>query len=763
MESAASLRQKAAKYVQEEKYDLAIEEYEKVLQLEPSDASVYNHMGDIYLKKNEKDQAIDEYYRAVDVYVKEAYYTNAIAVCKKILRCDRDRADVYEQLGHLYAKQGLVGEAITNLMEFADRQMKQDNMDGVLQAYRTMVELTPENIDARKQLVEMYLSQEQVDEAVKELSEIADRLREQGKDSEVQAIVERIESIAPGAGAAVAAGEAPPEVTPPEAEVVAARAELGAGVEVAAPEEERAPEMVIPGEEEEAPAEAVPSEAAVAPEAVEVGAPEARAEPEVLPGEAVVELPEAPVGAEELAAGVVEELATVEEGAPAAVRPRIPEAADIEDWGECVEMGDLLLEIGSVDEAIDYFYRAATGYYDEGSFEESWRLFSKLAELRPFELRPRQKLVEIAVANEDAEAMVMAYLDLGECLMRRGATEEAESIYKRVIEIDPRSEEAIERLSVLVPDERFVPPEAVPRPEAVPVAEAAGPPEAIAPEVLAPEAPPEAAVPAGAEARPEAAPPPEAEPETAVPPSMEEFVDLGKALQQELAGEIAKADTGEARIEMSDEEGMLTLEQMIEEFKGGVWQHIDEGDYASHYDLGIAYREMGLVNEAISEFQIASRGKAEAIKSFEMLGTCFIDKGEIEIAIRQFERGLVVEGHREDEYIGLHYHLGRAYELQGKLEDALSHYENTYVIDIGFADVAEKVATLREAVSQGRARASAEGTEGPQPGAEPGAGAEESGEPAAGEPGDVTSREEGRPGERGDDTDKPKKDRISYV
>lgn len=741
------MRQKAARYVQQERYDLAIIEYEKVLQLEPSDASVYNHMGDIYLKKGERERAIEEYYRAVDVYVKEAYYTNAIAVCKKILRCDREAADVYERLGNLYAKQGLIGEAISNLMEYADRQMKQENMDAVLSAYRTMVELTPENIDARKQLVEMYVSQEQTGNAVKELGEIAARLREQGKEGEAQAVVERIESIAPGAAAAM------------EAAAVGEGVEPAKSAEAVAPAAEGLPpEMVVPAGEEAIPAgaavtEAPPAEEDVGPGEVQFGPPEG-AEAVALPGEAEREAP-----VEEA------EIPPITEEAPPVTRPVMPEAADIEDWGECVEMGDLLLEIGSVDEAIDYYYRAASGYFDEQSYEEAWRLFSKAAELRPFELRPRQKLVEIAVANDDMEAMVVAYLDLGECLMRRGAAEEAEAIYKRVIEIDPRCEEAIERLSVLAPDETFAPleparvAEEAPPAEAVPIMEAAA--EVGAPaEAGLPEEEAVAPVAAGAPPREEIPAAPEKEPEVAVAPSREEFVDLGKVLEEELVGTRKTAD-GEARIELTDEDHMLTLEQMIEEFKGGVWQHIDEGDYASHYDLGIAYREMGLVNEAISEFQIASRGKEEAIKSFEMLGQCFIDKGEIEIAIRQFKRGLVVEGHREDEYIGLYYHLGQAYEAQGKPEEALKNYENTYVIDIGFADVGERVSRLRDAVAKGRAQSSdtAEG--------DVGQGGEEGGEGAGGvrdgEPEELSSGEEGDRGERGDEDDKPKKDRISYV
>jgi tetratricopeptide (TPR) repeat protein len=172
---------------------------------------------------------------------------------------------------------------------------------------------------------------------------------------------------------------------------------------------------------------------------------------------------------------------------------------------------------------------------------------------------------------------------------------------------------------------------------------------------------------------------------------------------------------------------------------------------------------MGLVNEAIAEFQIASRGKSEAIKSFEMLGMCFLDKGEVQIAVRQFERGLAIEGHRDNEYIGLHFNLGLAYEMEGQFAEALKHFENTYVIDIEFADVVERIAKLRAAIQNQSSGPSPGPAQESGPAAPTGEQADAPGKPSPSDSDTSPSGEQGQSGERSDDDKKSKDDRISYV
>jgi tetratricopeptide (TPR) repeat protein len=104
---------------------------------------------------------------------------------------------------------------------------------------------------------------------------------------------------------------------------------------------------------------------------------------------------------------------------------------------------------------------------------------------------------------------------------------------------------------------------------------------------------------------------------------------------------------------------------------------------------------MGLVQEAIAEFQLSSKGEKERLKSFEMLGICFMERGEYKFAIRQLERGLATPGFEEESYLGLRYNLAQSYESVGETDNALKTYEEIYSTDVSFKDVAQKLQQLK--------------------------------------------------------------------
>jgi hypothetical protein len=120
----------------------------------------------------------------------------------------------------------------------------------------------------------------------------------------------------------------------------------------------------------------------------------------------------------------------------------------------------------------------------------------------------------------------------------------------------------------------------------------------------------------------------------------------------------------------------------------------DEADYRSHYDLGMAYIEMELLSEAIREYQIASKSPQFQVKCLEMIGLCFLKQNQPQLAIRQLSKGLSLIGGDGDESMGIKYNLGLAYELTGDLENARHFFEDVYVVDVTFRDVAEKIRKL---------------------------------------------------------------------
>jgi tetratricopeptide (TPR) repeat protein len=151
------------------------------------------------------------------------------------------------------------------------------------------------------------------------------------------------------------------------------------------------------------------------------------------------------------------------------------------------------------------------------------------------------------------------------------------------------------------------------------------------------------------------------------------------------------------REEPVEEEEEHDFAEMLSEFKKGIDANIDADDSQAHYDLGVAFKEMGLLDEAISEFQKALRGSQDRLKTSEALGLCFYEKGQFAVAATVLRRAVDAEPGSDDEKIGLLYWLGRCEEHQGRNQEALGYYQRIFSIDINFHDVSDRVNSLSQA------------------------------------------------------------------
>jgi pilus assembly protein FimV len=124
-------------------------------------------------------------------------------------------------------------------------------------------------------------------------------------------------------------------------------------------------------------------------------------------------------------------------------------------------------------------------------------------------------------------------------------------------------------------------------------------------------------------------------------------------------------------------------------------------DPETHYNLGVAFREMGLLDEAIAELQkvcqAADRGQAlpQLMQTYTWLAQCFLDKGVPEAAVRWYEKALTLPSLDQDTRTALHYELASSYEAAGSKHDALTHFMEVYGNNIDYRDVAERVKTLK--------------------------------------------------------------------
>jgi tetratricopeptide (TPR) repeat protein len=147
------------------------------------------------------------------------------------------------------------------------------------------------------------------------------------------------------------------------------------------------------------------------------------------------------------------------------------------------------------------------------------------------------------------------------------------------------------------------------------------------------------------------------------------------------------------------------LIEMFDELKGELEEDAApttaEQDPETHYNLGVAFREMGLLDEAIGELQKVCQSTERGhpfpliMQTYTWLAQCFLDKGVPEAAIRWYERALKLSDLDQDTRIALHYELASAYETAADKPAALNHYMEVYGSNIDYRDVSERIKALK--------------------------------------------------------------------
>ena len=337
-----------------------------------------------------------------------------------------------------------------------------------------------------------------------------------------------------------------------------------------------------------------------------------------------------------------------------ATQPTIDEleqrVADDPDNPEVHRMlAEALIEAGERDRGIDELDLAAGGLESAGDLEAAQAVVDEVLRVDPNSVRHRQKQVEFAYKTGDKGRLIDAYLELADTLLRTDVADKARAVYQRVAEHDPRNERARAALAMLAPSTEPTPEgRTAPRDARMRVRDEAGPAEG--------------------------------------------FVDLGAMI---LEDEESARDT---RMTVEDEEPTGDEERdfqgMLTRFKQGIDENIDETDFQSHYDLGIAFKEMGLLDEAIAEFQKALRAPEGKLRTSEALGVCFFAKGAYGVAESILRRALELPASGDQERLGILYWLGRALEEQGKGPAARELYGRVFAVDIRFMDVGERTKAL---------------------------------------------------------------------
>jgi len=138
--------------------------------------------------------------------------------------------------------------------------------------------------------------------------------------------------------------------------------------------------------------------------------------------------------------------------------------------------------------------------------------------------------------------------------------------------------------------------------------------------------------------------------------------------------------------------------EVFAEFKKGLEEQVSSEDTETHYNLGIAYREMGLVDDAISTFKAAKNDPNFFVQASTMLGTCYMEKGMFADAVEAFQGVLKKLDPNEETAWSVKYDLADALEQDGKLDEALDYFTQVQGWDSSYREVSDRVDALKKKV-----------------------------------------------------------------
>ena len=152
----------------------------------------------------------------------------------------------------------------------------------------------------------------------------------------------------------------------------------------------------------------------------------------------------------------------------------------------------------------------------------------------------------------------------------------------------------------------------------------------------------------------------------------------------------------------TDPDATSTLSDIFAEFKEDVEESADQAeDPDTHYNLGVAFKEMGLLDEAIGELQkvchAVDRGApfSQPIQALTWLAQCLVDKGAPEAAVRWYQKALQLPSLDSGSRCSIYYDLASAYQASGDDKAALTNFMEVYGSNIDFRDVASRIKALK--------------------------------------------------------------------
>lgn len=178
-------------------FDAAISEWKKLSAESPGDGSIYNSIGDLHLKRNATGEAVSAFLQSANAFRAEGATLKAIATYKKVLKLDPSRYEVYRFLGDLNAERGLLSSAVQDYLTLGKHYLKERKTKEALDIYRKIVSQDPSNLDAQQRVAELCVQENMQDEATKVYLQLGRERSAQQRYSEAKEAYQSVLRIDP--------------------------------------------------------------------------------------------------------------------------------------------------------------------------------------------------------------------------------------------------------------------------------------------------------------------------------------------------------------------------------------------------------------------------------------------------------------------------------------------------------------------------------------------------------------------------------------
>jgi len=178
-------------------FDAAINEWKKLSAESPGDGSIHNSIGELQLKRNATADAVASFIQAANAFRAEGATLKAIATYKKVLKLDPSRYDMYRHLGDLNAERGLLSSAVQDYLTLGKHFLKERKTKEALDIYKKIVSQDPSNLDAQQRVAELCLQENMQDEATKVYLQLGRERSAQQRYAEAKEAYESVLRIDP--------------------------------------------------------------------------------------------------------------------------------------------------------------------------------------------------------------------------------------------------------------------------------------------------------------------------------------------------------------------------------------------------------------------------------------------------------------------------------------------------------------------------------------------------------------------------------------